>query len=141
MAEYRVIKIDPITRVITLDPTLNPEIITGLEKLVQITYLALLNSPGRSAMYPEGGGALKDLIGQYNISSIDPTEALGEISERIEKIKEEILENQNTLENQDPSERLADFAALNIEQGTNIDQVVVKFRLISEAGDVANFAI
>jgi len=141
MAEYKIINIDPITRVVTLIPPIYPEKISGLEKLVQIVVMALLNSPGRSAMYPEQGAGLKDFIGQYNISITDPSEMLGEIAEKIEKIKEEILDNQNSLENDAPSERLADFIALSVDQGANIDQVVVKFRVISEAGDEANFAI
>ena len=139
--DYKVIKIDPETRVVTLDPPVVPKYVTGLEKLVQIVYLALMNTPGRSAMYPDQGSGLKELIGQSNTSADDPSEILGIVSERVEKIKEEILENQNSLENEDPSERLVDFTALNVEQGANIDQVVVKFRLVSEAGDEANFAI
>ena len=141
MNDYKIISIDPITRVVSINPPAVPTKITGLEKLVQVVVLALLNRPGRSAMYPNTGAGMLDFIGQYNMAVNDPSETLGAVMERVEKIKEEILEFQNALTNEDPSERLKDFTALSVEQGTQIDQVVVKFRLVSEAGDVANFAI
>ena len=141
MEDYKVIKIDEITRIVSLEPPFPPVKVTGLEKLVQMVYLAIMNSPGRSALAPGDGGGLVDMIGQWNIDSVDISEVLAEISERIEKIKDEILEYQTNLELEDPSERLQDIVALTIEQGTNIDQVVVKFRLVSEAGEIANFGI
>jgi hypothetical protein len=141
MEDYKVIKIDPITRIVTLEPSIPPVKITGLEKLVQLTYLAIMNSPGRNVLNPEDGGGLVDMIGQYNLDSVDISEVLSEVTQRIEKIKEEILEYQTNLEVEDPSERLQEFTALTVEQGTNIDTIVVKFRLISEAGEIANFGI
>ena len=141
MNDYKVISIDPVTREVTIKPPATPTKVSGLEKLVQVVVLALINRPGRSAMYPTSGAGMHDFIGQYNMAVNDPSETLGAVMERVEKIKEEILEYQNSLTNEDPSERLKDFTALSVEQGTQIDQVVVKFRLVSEAGDVANFAI
>lgn len=141
MDDLKVINVDPITRVVTLAIPNPPEYVSGLMKLVQIVVLALLNSPASNATYYEDGSGLPQLIGQYNMSSSDPSDILSDISERVEKVKEEIISHQTSLTGEDPSERLTDFSAVNIEQGVNIDSAVVEFRVISEGGDVAYFAI
>ena len=134
MDDFQIIHIDPISRRVTVKPQINPKKISGINKLIQIVVLALLTDPGRDVVDPDGGSGLPSLIGR-NISSSDPTEIIAEVSERIEKIKEEILSAQSGLENEDPSERLSDLQILNVETGTQIDELLVKLRLVSEAGD------
>lgn len=141
MDDIKVINIDPVTRVVTLGMSSPPEKVSGLMKLVQVVVLALLNSPGRSGMYPHDGSGIPSMIGQFNLSASDSTQALAEISEKVEKVKDEIIAHQAPLVFEDQSERLVDFSAVSVEQGTNIDTAVVKFKVISEGGDVANFAI
>ena len=140
MDDFRVYTVDETTgRIILSLPTL-PQTVSGMEKLLQIVILALLNDPGRSAFYPEDGSGMPSLINS-NIDPDDPTEILAEVSERVEKIKEEILESQGELENEDPSERLSDLLVLNVETGVNIDEVLLKLRLVSETGDEASLVI
>ena len=85
MDDFRVISIDERTRQITLTPGVSPKKISGLEKLVQIVYLAILNDPGRNVFTPEQGSGLPSLIGT-NINPNDPQEALADVTERLEKI-------------------------------------------------------
>ena len=141
MDDLKVINIDPNTRIVTIGMSNPPEEVSGLMKLVQIVVLALFNSPGRSGQYPHDGSGIPQMIGQYNLSAEDSTEILADISERVEKVREEIIAHQAPLVFEDRSERLADFSAVSVEQGSNIDSAMVRFKVISEGGDVANFAI
>lgn len=140
MEDYKIYTADKITGRITMIPPSPPKKVSGLEKLVQIVLMGIYNNPGRSAMHPEQGSGIASLINS-NISVEDPMEVLAAISERIEKIKDEILENQGELENEDPSERLRDLIVRNVETGVNIDEVIVKFKVVSEAGDEANLVV
>lgn len=134
MQDFAVIQVDQVTRKVTINPGMVPKKISGIDKLIQIVVLAILNDPGRDVMNPETGSGLPGLIGS-NISSSDPTEIIADVTERLEKIKEEILASQSNLLNETPSERLRDLRVLNVTQGTQIDEIIVKLRLISEAGD------
>lgn len=140
MKEFQVIYTDPATRRVTIKPPMPPRIITGIDKLIQIVVLALFNDPGRNVFDPGQGSGLLALIGA-NMNPNDPTEVIALVTERIEKIKEEILENQNSIINEDPTERLSDIQVLSVETGTQIDEVAVKLRLISEAGNSTTIVI
>jgi phage baseplate assembly protein W len=133
MEDFKVFTIEEDGRVI-LRPPETPVKISGKDKLIQIVLLALLTNPGRNVNYPERGSGLPSLIGT-NIDPSDPTELLSDVSERIEKIRDEILDAQSTLKNETPSERLRDLILLNVDVGEQIDDVFVKFRVVSEAGD------
>lgn len=140
MDDYKVLTRDTVTGKVTLTPSFPPKKVSGVDKLIQVVVLSILNNPGRNIFYPEQGSGIPSLVGS-NISLDDTTETLGEISERIEKAKDEIIAAQNSLENEDSSERLADIIVLNVESGTQIDEVEVTFRVISEAGDTINLVI
>lgn len=140
MDDYQVIAIDSVTRKVSLAPPMPPKKIEGLTKLVQIVYLALLTNPGRNTLYPARGSGLLSLIGS-NLDLTDETEIIADVSERLEKIKIEIIEAQSSLENETNSERIRDIIILRVEAGAQIDEIEVVFRLISEAGEVAQFII
>lgn len=140
MDDFKIIRIDSRTRRVTINPSMPPRKVTGLEKLIQVVVLALLNDVGRNVFDPDQGSGLPSLIGS-NINPNDPTEALADVTERIEKIREEIIENQNNLENEDSTERLADLQILSVDTGVNIDEIIVKLRLVSEAGDQTTIAL
>lgn len=140
MDDYRVYTRNSTTGRVTLEVPMPPQKVSGLDKLIQIVLLALLNDPGRSAFYPKEGSGLPSLIGS-NVSSEDSTEVIAEASEKVDKIEAEILESQSELENEDPSERLREIIILNAESGVNIDEILVKLKVISEAGDESNLVI
>ncbi len=140
MDDFKVVQIDEITRKVTISAGFTPKKVAGVDKLIQIVVLAILNDPGRNAFYPEQGSGIPSLIGT-NINPNDPTEALADVSERIEKIRDEILENQNGLENEELTERLSDLQVLSVETGVQIDEVIVKLKLTSEAGNTTTIVI
>lgn len=139
MDDLKVYTVDPDGR-IKLALPMPPVKVSGKEKLVQIVVLALLNDPGRNAFYPEDGSGLPSMIGS-NVSVDDPTETLAEVSEKVDKIKDEILDAQTGLSNEEPSELLRDLIVLNVETGVNIDEVLLKLRIVSEAGDETDLVV
>lgn len=141
MEDFKVYTRDPSTGAVTLVPPSIPTRISGRDKLVQTVILALLNNPGRNVLYPERGSGLPGLIGQSNLNPSDPTEIIASVSERIERVKDEIIDSQSTLENETPSERLQELLLVNVESGTQIDEVVVILRVVSEAGDEIDLTI
>lgn len=140
MKDIQVVHVDPLTRRVSIKMGDPPRVVTGLSKLIQVVVLALLNDPGRNVFAPSGGSGLPSLIGS-NISSGDPSEGIALVTERIEKVKTEILENQTALENELSSERLSDLQVLSVDTGVNIDEIIVKLKLISEDGQEVTLAI
>lgn len=134
MKDFKIYTRDPLTGQISLKPPFPPKLVSGMDKLVQIVILAVLNTSGRSALFPDDGGGLADLANS-NISSNDQSELFAEITERLEKVQSEIFKHQNELEGEPASERLRDLILLNVESGVNIDEVVIKFKVVSESGN------
>ena len=140
MDDFKVFTRDETTGQITLTPPSPPQRASGFDKLIQIVFLALLNDPGRNVFHPDDGSGFPSMVGS-NIDPDDPMETLAEASERVEKIKEEIIEGQSVLENEDPSELLKDLSVLSAETGINIDRVLLKLRLVSEADDETDLSV
>lgn len=139
MEDFKVFTVEENNKVV-LKPPLLPEKVSGKDKLIQIVLLALLTNPGRNVNYPERGSGLPSLIGS-NIDPNDPTEVLSDVSERIEKIRDEIIDAQSALINETPSERLQDLVLVNVDIGDSIDEVMVKLRVVSEAGDELDLTV
>lgn len=133
MQDFKVITIDPNTRRVSIEPPFPPQKVSGIDKLIQIVTLALYNVPGRNVFEPDQGSGLPALIGT-NISANDPNEAIALVSEKIDKIREEIISNQNGLINELPSERLSDLRVLNVDSGDNAGEINISIRLVSESG-------
>lgn len=140
MNDYKVIRIDERTRKVTINPPFPPKKISGIDKLIQTVVLAIFNTPGRDVFNPERGSGLPDLIGT-NFNPNDPQEATAEVTERIEKIREEIIEDQNALTEESPSELLADLQVLSVDTGINIDSLEVELRLISQSGQSSTIVL
>jgi len=111
-----------------------PQKAVGMAALIQIVLFALFTDPGRNTMYPDRGGGIGSMIGS-NVSEENQSELFGEVAERVDKIKGEIVETQNSMASLPADEKLRDIQVLNVESGTNIDEIVVKLRLTSEAGE------
>jgi len=137
--DYQVISKDRFTSEVTLTPPFPPKIVRGSAKLLQIIVLSLLNSPGRNVQYPDMGSGLPALIGQYNLTESSHNEVFAEITLAVDKVKKEIIANQKTLTLEDPSALLADLVALKIELGETIDNVKVRFRMITQNGKIEEF--
>jgi len=133
MDDLRLYTIDANGRVSFTPPPV-PQKASGMALLLQIVLLALFTTPGRNVFNPERGGGIMDLVGS-NIDPDDDTEIIADITQRLEKIKAEIISSQSILVEEPSSSKLRDLQVVRIERGTNIDELMVKFRIISEAGE------
>lgn len=140
MSDFRVYQVDELTGRVRIEAGGVPKKVSGLEKLIQIVLLAIFNDPGRNVFTPNQGSGLPSIIGS-NFNPNDPLESLADVTERIEKIRVEILENQNNLVNEELTERLLDLQVLSVETGFQIDEIIVKLKLISEAGSSTTIVI
>jgi len=130
----------------TVNPTTNriewgvvPKVITGINKLIQIVVLALLEVPGYDVLDPADGSGIPALLGM-NVYVDDISSAKGEIARGIKKIQSEIIKYQVGL-NCTADEKLSDIKILNITQGEASDEILVKLRVVSAAGKAANVVL
>lgn len=135
--DLKVVHVDPITKVVSIKPS--SKIVTGVDWLIQIVVLSILNDPGRAVLDPGDGGGLPELIGS-NLSVADPEELYTEVQLRINKSASEIISQQIGL-SLSPEERLRSLAILSIEKGAQADEVIIKLRLVNEAGRVIDLAV
>ena len=135
MSDLRLIKIDPITREVTIEAS--PKQISGSELLVQVVVLSLLNIPGKDALEPNKGGGIPSLIG-YNI--YDEDTIFSDIAERVAKTQEEVLDDQIGLLI-DPEEKLKEIVIKEISRGGNEDEILLRLQIINEVGRIAEVVI
>lgn len=139
MDDFKIFTLEENNRLV-LKPPATPTKVSGKDKLIQIVLLSLLTDPGRNVSYYANGSGLPSLVGS-NIDPSDPTEVLSDVSERIEKARDEIIDAQSSLKNETPSERLQDLILINVDIGDQIDEIFVKIRIVSEAGDELDLTI
>lgn len=135
--DAKIVHIDPVTRVASL--RLSSEVVEGVDELVQVVVLSLLNTSGKSVLDPAEGGGLPDLIGT-NLSADDPQELFAEVQQRINKTQAEVTAQQVGL-TLDPEAKLRSITILSIEPGLQEDEVFVKIRLLNEAGRITDLAV
>jgi len=135
--DLKVVHIHPETRVVTV--RVSSEFVSGVDLLIQIVVLSLLNDPGRSILDPAEGGGLPELIGS-NLSMDDEEELYAEIQLRINKTKSEIINQQIGLDLL-VEEKLRDLTLLSIESGGNEASVYVRIRLENEAGRIIDLTV
>lgn len=136
-ADIQFIDVDPITRLVKF--IIKPKKVTGISKLIQIVIFSLLNVPGRDILDPDKGGGLPSLIGS-NMDANDTTEIFADIVQRVKKSQSEITAAQVGL-NEDPEEKLQELQIVKIEQGTNVDEIFVRIRIINEAGRASEVVV
>lgn len=135
MTDIRLIEVDPVTRIVTLKA--GNKKISGIEELIQIVVLSLLNTPGKDVLNPNKGGGIPALIG-YNIS--DENELFAEIAERVNKTEQEIIKDQVGLD-LDQETKLKAINIKGISLGDSEDTILVRLQIVNELGRVAEVTI
>lgn len=135
--DISLLQIDESTRRVTLQ--MSPKPVTGLTKLMQIVVLSLLNSPGRDILNPEKGAGIPDMIGM-NFDPTDLSDILGEITRRVRKSEEEILQDQVGL-NPPANEKLREIKIISVSPGEALDEVAARIRIINELGQQSDVVL
>jgi len=135
MADIKQIDIDSITRKVTFRTS--AKMVKGIEELIQVVVLALINSPGKDPLDYERGGGLSELIG-YNIS--DTAELFAEVARRVTIAEKEIIERQSGINI--PSEaKLLNLNLLGVQEGDTVDEIFVRLEIINEVGRTAKIEV
>jgi hypothetical protein len=113
-------------------------VISGLDLLIQVVVLSLLNVPGRDILDPVEGGGIPELIG-LNIDD-DTSEITAEVSRRVAKSQDEILAAQTGLD-LDEEEKVRTIELISVDPGNQIDEIFVKLRVVNEAGRQADIVV
>lgn len=137
MSEIKIVHVDPITKQVSFQ--LSSKEVVGVDKLVQIVILHLLEDPGQAILDPESGGGLLNLIGS-NFSLADPQEIFTEVQLRISKTEAEIANSQIGLD-LDPEEKLKSLKLIDIREGTQTDEIFILIRVINELGRITDLAV
>jgi hypothetical protein len=135
--DIQVVTADPVTGLITFG--IKPRIVAGMAKLIQIVVLALLNTPGKDILNPAGGGGLLSIVGT-NIESTDSTQILAELNRSVKKVQTEVINNQSGLD-LPAEELLKELQILSLTKGQTDDEVLLKIRLINQAGRISDVVL
>jgi hypothetical protein len=132
--DVKVVEVDPITRKVRF--VSSPLPINGVDLLIQVVVLSLLNVPGQDLLHIDDGGGFPEMIGM-NIDATDSTEVMGEILRRVKKSEAEIISTQVGL-NLTAVEKLKQLRVVSVDPGEDIDEVLVKIRIVNQAGQAAD---
>ena len=135
--DIQIIQVDPITGRVSFG--LQARSITGAEKLTQIVVLSLLNAPGRDVLDPDKGGGLTSLLG-YNVGDDSIDDIKSEIVRKVNKTMDEIILSQIGLSIAN-SEKLREIRVLGVSPGTALDEIIVRLRIINEAGRTTDVSV
>lgn len=135
--DTKIVHVHPSSRQVSI--RLSPMTVSGIDLLIQLVVLSLLNDPGKAILDIADGGGLPELIGR-NLSMEDPQELYAELQQRINKTKTEVLNQQLGLD-LEAEEKLRDLTILSVEPGVDESSATVRIRLINEAGRIIDLAV
>jgi hypothetical protein len=135
MKDLQVTVVDPVTRVVSFET--KPRFLSGIYKLIQIVVLSLLNSPNKDLLDMTKGGGLLEMLGS---DCQDTSELYAEVIRKVRKTEQEIIEDQMGL-NDSASEKLQELRVVKVVQGSNIDELYVQIRLISQTGQQTDIMV
>lgn len=137
--DLRVLIQDPTTGALTLGLSRPPQYVSGIDKLVQIVVLELLNNGGRSIFSPGSGGGLRALLGT-NIDYDDVSELFSDVQVTLSRVEENIKQAQVST-SRPPSERLSQLQIVDIIPDESNLAVDVYLGVVNEEGDLAQAVV
>lgn len=116
-----------------------PQTVEGIDFLVQLVAMSLLNGGGRSIFNPGRGGGLRQYIGQ-NYDPEDPAELLADITIIVNRVDQSIKEEQN-LVSRHPSERLSEIIIVDLRPNEEAQEIDLIIYVVNEEDKQAQAAI
>jgi len=135
--DIKIVEVDQTTGLVSFKVSSQP--VTGMDLLIQLVILSLLNIPGHDVLDLDDGGGIPEMVGM-NIDASDSTEVVAEASRRIKKTQVEIVNAQAGL-NIDAEQKLREIYINGISQGNTIDEVLIKIRIVNEAGRITDIVV
>ena len=137
--DLKILSRDPSTGALTLGLPRPPEYVSGIDKLVQIVALELLNNGGRSIFSPGSGGGLRALLG-INTDYDDPSELFSDVRVAVSQVEQNIRTAQVTT-TRPPSERLAQLQIVDIVPDESSLAVQVFLGVVNEEQSLAQAVV
>lgn len=121
---------DPLTGALRIGIPRPPQTVEGINALMQIVALTMLNNGGRAITRPGWAGGLRKLIGA-NLDGDDMSEVFADLRIMISTIEQLIKEDQvNT--NRPPSERLQSLQLIDVTPDDSDLAVLATVAVINE---------
>ena len=139
MSDLKILYADPSTG--RLVPRLQspPELISGIDLLVQIVVLLYLTNGGRSIVSPGRVGGLREFIGA-NIDPDDPSELFADIQVMTSQIEQRIKEEQIQT-NRPPAERLVAIQLIDIVPDDDQPEIEIIVFVVNEEQQTAQAVV
>jgi len=128
--DLKILVLDPATGTLVPGIPRPPQEVTGIDKLVQIVALELLNNGGRSIFNPGKGGGLRALIGG-NADYDDASELFADVRITVSRVEESIKSGQVST-TRAASERLSGLQIVDITPDESTLSVNVIIGVINE---------
>lgn len=138
MADIQVLKADPTTGILKFEMGRSPKTISGITLLAQVVALSLLKNPGRDVLTPEEGSGIRDDIGQYNLGNTNEIKLL--MINKIGLAEKQIISTQAAGVG-DPTEKLKKLTLLDVAVDEIASRVVIRVKILNEAGDVTDILV
>lgn len=139
--DLRVLWRDPVTHRIKWGIGDSPKTVTGVEKLVQIFVLTLLESQEVDIFDPEAVTGLPNMIGTYNVDAMDSSEMIATLTDAVSRTEQQVIAYQKTQHYVHKTELLVSATILEIARSENVDEVNMSILLTTAAGDKLNFIL
>lgn len=107
-----------------------PELVEGIDLLVQIVVLLYLNNGGRSIFHPGRAGGLRAFLG-LNHDPEDPSELFADLRLMTSRI-EQIIKEEQVQTNRAPSERLVALNVIDIIPDSDLDDIEFIVQVVNE---------
>lgn len=137
--DLKVLIQDPTTGALTLGVPRPPEYVSGIDKLVQIVVLELLNNGGRSIFRPGAGGGIRALLGT-NVDYDDVSELFSDVQLTLSRVEDSIKQAQ-TSTSRPPSERLSQLQIVDIVPDESNLAVEVYLGVVNEQDELADAVV
>lgn len=131
--DLQIIRIDPTTRVVSLEFPNPPRFVEGIFMLVQQLVLELLQEPGTQALDPSAGAGLKRFLGTAPPKDQDLANIQMDMSVVFGQVEERIRNRQVNL-NLTSEERLASIQLESLTLDRDAQAWVVILLITTEAG-------
>jgi hypothetical protein len=139
MPDIKALIADPNTGRLRVGIPRPPEMVEGIDLLVQIVVLLYLNNGGRSIFSPGRAGGLRDYIG-INIDPDDPSELFADLRLMTSRI-EQLIKEEQVKTSRPPSERLLSLSVIDIIPDDEQLEIELQVQVINEEQDIAQAVV
>lgn len=139
MPDLKLLISDPATGRLTPGMPRPPQYVEGIDLLVQNVALLFMNNGGRSIVFPDRAGGLRNYIG-VNFDIDDPSELFADLRLMTSQVEQQIKEEQVST-SRSPSERLSALHLIDIVPDDEQPEVNIIVAVVNEEQQTAQAVV